>query len=180
MLTELQKRKQTALFRREDMNNDGYYGKADAKEFARRVCEVLGLQPDSPECALVHARVGRRPEALRGFYAAVGDQYSLDDYLKLGDFIVSDDALFDEIIAEQVRAVVGLWDRDRDGKLSAAEFVKLEWCYAINEEDAQEVFRHLDRDGDGYLTVEECEQAAEEFYRSDDPDAPGNWLFGPY
>ncbi len=180
MLTELQKRKQTALFQREDMNHDGFYGKADAKEFARRVCDVLKLPPDSPEYALVHARVGWRPDALRDFYQAKGDQYSLADYLELGDIIVHDDALFNEIITEQVKAVMGLWDQDRDGRLSADEFVKLEWCYAIDEEAAREAFRHLDRSGDGYLTIAECHRAAEEFYRSDDPNAPGNWLFGPY
>ena len=73
-----------------------------------------------------------------------------------------------------------LWDRDGDGKLSADEYVKLEWCYGVTEEAAREAFRHLDRDGDGYLTLEEGMKAIEEFYLSDDPDAPGNWLFGPY
>ena len=180
MLTELQIRKQTALFQRQDMNHDGFYGKADAKEFARRICEVLELPPDSSEYALIHARVGRRPDALRDFYQTVGDQYSLADYLKLGDLIIHNDALFDETIAEQVRAVMGLWDRDHDGKLSAEEFVKLEWCYAVDEESAHEAFRRLDRNGNGYLTIDECKQAAEEFYRSDDQNAPGNWLFGPF
>jgi len=180
MLTKLQKRKQTALFRRQDMNHDGFYGRADAQEFARRICEVLGLPPGSPEYALIHTRVGRRPDALRDFYKAKGDQYSLADYLELGDLIVHDDDLFNDVITEQVKAVMGLWDRDGDGRLSADEFVKLEWCYAVDEEAAREAFRHLDRDGDGYLTIEECKKAAEEFYRSSDPDAPGNWLFGPY
>ena len=36
-----------------------------------------------------------------------------------------------------------------------------------------------DRDGDGYLVREELLQNVEEFYGSDDPGAPGNWLVGP-
>lgn len=81
---------------------------------------------------------------------------------------------------DQVQGVIGLWDRDGDQRLSADEFVKLEWCYGATEETARVIFQHLDRDEDGYLTIEECRQDAEEFYRSDDPAAPGNWLFGPY
>lgn len=182
MLTELQKRKQAAQFRSLDLNHDGFYEEADVAEFARRICEVLEFPPGSPEYAFIRSRIGasRRLEAFRDFYKAKGDRLSLDDYLELGDIIIHDDVLFDQTITEQVQGVIGLWDRDGDKRLSADEFVKLEWCYGVGEETARAIFQHLDRDGDGYLTIQECKQDAEEFYRSNDPDVPGNWLFGPY
>ena len=76
--------------------------------------------------------------------------------------------------------MLGLWDQNGDGKLSVQEYAKLGWCYGITEEAMREAFQHLDRNGDGYLTIEELTKAVDEFYRSDDPDAPGNWTFGPY
>ena len=54
------------------------------------------------------------------------------------------------------------------------------WCYGGLDQDARNAFRYLDRDGDGYLDVAEIVKAVEEFYLSDDPDAPGNWLLGSY
>ena len=39
--------------------------------------------------------------------------------------------------------------------------------------------RALDRNGDGVLDQEEVQQALREFYTSDDPQAPGNLIFGP-
>lgn len=34
----------------------------------------------------------------------------------------------------------------------------------------------VDRNDDGYLTTDELIQSAEEFFLSDEPQAPGNWL----
>lgn len=33
-------------------------------------------------------------------------------------------------------------------------------------------------DGDGNLGRDEIRRATEEFYTSEDPQSPGNWLFG--
>src|SRR4051794_12968434 len=43
---------------------------------------------------------------------------------------------------------------------------------------ADEAFRHLDQDGDGYLSADEFITAIVEYWSSDDPDAPGNWAMG--
>ena len=41
-------------------------------------------------------------------------------------------------------------------------------------------FQKLDDEDKGYLTRQEFLEAVTEFHLSDDPDARGNWLFGPY
>jgi Ca2+-binding EF-hand superfamily protein len=38
----------------------------------------------------------------------------------------------------------------------------------------------LDLDGDGHITREEFDSLFMEFVGSEDEDALGNWLFGPY
>src|SRR4051794_36073404 len=43
---------------------------------------------------------------------------------------------------------------------------------------ADEAFRHLDQDGDGYLSADEFITAIVEYWSSDDPDGPGNWAMG--
>lgn len=182
MLTDLQKQKFTNLFNHEDLNHDGYYEQADHEEFARRICETIGFLPGSPEHERVYVAVGtiRRQEKLREFYESRNYRLTLDDYLALTDRIVHDEELMAQLTTNHVQSMLGLWDQDKDGKLSRDEYVKLEWCYGVDEAAATEAFHHLDRDVDGYVTIDEGIAAVKDFYLSDDPDAPGNWLFGPY
>lgn len=182
MLTNLQKHKFTALFHHEDLNHDGYYEQADHEEFARRICEAFEFRPGSPEHERVYTAVGtiRRQEKLREFYEARDYRLTLDDYLELTDRIVHDEEMMVQLTTNHVQSILGLWDRDKDGRLSREEYISLEWCYGVDETGANEAFRHLDRDVDGYITVDEGIAAVREFYLSDDPNAPGNWLFGPY
>ena len=48
----------------------------------------------------------------------------------------------------------------------------------LRSTQARQVFLDLDVDGDGSVTRDELMAMAHEFYRSDDPHAPGNRLFG--
>jgi Ca2+-binding EF-hand superfamily protein len=45
--------------------------------------------------------------------------------------------------------------------------------------ETTEAFTSLDRGSKGYLTEQDLVVAVQEFYLSDDPDAPGNVLYGP-
>jgi Ca2+-binding EF-hand superfamily protein len=105
---------------------------------------------------------------------------SLEEHLEAHEALLSDKELFNQIVMRDSEGLLGLWDQDGDGKLSSQEYVKALWCCGVGEEAAREAFQHLDRDGSGYLTIEKILKALKEFYRSDDPEAPGNWLMGPY
>ena len=105
---------------------------------------------------------------------------SLEERLAAYEVTLNDPNSYDQLATQYAHLILGMWDRDGDGRLSADEYIKLLWCYGIEEDDAREAIKHVDRDGDGYLTKEDIIQALDEFYFSDDPDAPGNWMFGPY
>lgn len=78
-----------------------------------------------------------------------------------------------------IDAVMDIADADGDGRVDEEEYVK--WYTAlmsIPPEEAAEAFSHLDRDGSGYLSHEEMREAVQEYYFSEDPDAPGNWMTG--
>jgi Ca2+-binding EF-hand superfamily protein len=40
-------------------------------------------------------------------------------------------------------------------------------------------FNRIDTDGDGTLSTQELVAAIRAYYIGTDPEAPGNWLFGP-
>ena len=71
-------------------------------------------------------------------------------------------------------------DTDKDGKVSVPEYSAYLTAWGTTDAEIIEPFRRLDRDGDGYLTADELRQNAEEFFFSDDPEAAGNWLVGPF
>ncbi len=182
MLTELQKRKLTVLFHHHDMDNDGYLAKDDYEEYARRICKALGLLPGSPEHEAVYTQTlaAWDTDVLRAFDRDGDNRVSLEEHLEAYDVSINDPALHNRLATEYAKSILQLWDQDADGSLSSAEYAALLGCYGVSEKAAGEAFRHLDGDGDGYLSTEECLKAIEEFHFSDDPDAPGNWLLGPY
>jgi hypothetical protein len=61
---------------------------------------------------------------------------------------------------------------------SVTEAEYLDWLTAWNVETDRADFDRLDRDNTGGLTEEDLVQAVQEFYLSNDPDAPGNVLYG--
>jgi Ca2+-binding EF-hand superfamily protein len=178
MLSELQKRKLTALFNAHDKDGNGLLEKGDWEAFAKSVCEGLGLALDSPDGKEAYA------QTMAGWGAAAagrGDdaKISLDEFVGSYAITIGNKELYDRLVAGYGDFLFGLWDTDGDDKLAYDEWVRLTACYGVGEEAAQDSARRLDDDGDGYLTTQELLQAIDEFF-GDDPDAPGNWLFGPY
>lgn len=68
---------------------------------------------------------------------------------------------------------------DRNGSEWITEEEYADWLEAWGATGSAEAFRRLDRGGKSFLTREDLVVAVEEFYLSDDPDAPGNALYGP-
>ena len=67
-------------------------------------------------------------------------------------------------------------DRTDSGTVTEEEFSN--WLAAWDLGQHERVFRRLDRDDKGYLTEDDLVEATKEFYLSNDPDAPGNVLYG--
>jgi len=182
MLTDLQKRKLTAQFRLNDLSENGYMERTDFERYAARICQSLGLAPGSAEYDMVQAQTVQSwdNEQLKAFDADGDGRISLEEHIASYDVSLNNPEMFQQLTVQYTQNVFGLWDQDHDGKLSVDEYAKLLWCYGGQDQDARNAFRHLDRDADGYLDVDEIVKAVEEFYLSDDPDAPGNWLLGSY
>ncbi|NRQ39363.1 EF-hand domain-containing protein [Nonomuraea sp. NN258] len=86
---------------------------------------------------------------------------------------------YDPVFRPATVAVAELCDPDRDGRIKPGEFRTMLSAFGIAYDHVDEAFDRLDRHGRGTLTVDELVVAAWQFYSSDDPNAAGNWLFGP-
>ena len=63
-----------------------------------------------------------------------------------------------------------------DGPISEADYA--EWLAAWGVDESTGAFDRLDRDDSGVLTEDNVIEAVKEFYLSNDPEAPGNALYG--
>jgi Ca2+-binding EF-hand superfamily protein len=86
-----------------------------------------------------------------------------------------DDTL--DTLHRAARGTLRAIDRLGDGRVSEDEYA--DWLDAWGADGSAEAFRRLDRGGKGFLTEADLVVAVQEFYLSDDPDAPGNSLYGP-
>ncbi|MGW5399612.1 EF-hand domain-containing protein [Streptomyces sp. NPDC003952] len=88
-----------------------------------------------------------------------------------------------EGILERLNVMVDAWmdiaDTDGNGRIDEAEFHTMYIkSLGASPVDLTVAFAKLDTDGDGHLDRDEIRRATEEYYTSEDPQAPGNWLFG--
>ena len=180
MLSELRTRKFIALFACFDFDKNGVLEKADYEHFAQNLSQAYKLVPGTTPYATMHAET----MALWDFIHNVADKDG-DHRITPAEFIdayaalTHDEATFQQLLMSYAEYVIRTGDQDSNGKLDEDEYTTILWCYGIADADARAAFRHLVTDGSSYLTTTAMEKAFAEFFRSDDPDAPGNWLIGP-
>jgi Ca2+-binding EF-hand superfamily protein len=159
-----------------DVNDDGCLDRTDFVAIAARLAEGAGVPDD---------RVLR--EVYVGFWESLAHELGIDSDASMSrdEFIEGLDSLvkstptgFDEAVAQMPRAVLALYDRDGDGKVSGEEFLAMQNASGVPRDKAEIALLALDRDADGMLSVAELVAAVREFFLSDDIYAPGNWLFG--
>lgn len=180
MLTDLQTSKLTRYFRLYDVDDDGRIALPDFERVVENVRVLHGAGENSP----VHRglRQGYLSRWLALATSADVDQdggVDLTEWLAYWDRVLGDEDRYQTEIASVTGLLFEIFDTDGDGVLGADEFVNFYAVYGLKSALARQVFLDLDIDGDGHVTRRELEDMANEFYRSDDPDAPGNRLFGP-
>lgn len=179
MLSDLQKRKLARYFRIYDIDDDGRIALPDFERVVENVRMLHGVDDDSPAHRALRDGYLRRWEALRASADADSDGgVDLDEWLAYWDGVLSDDARYHAEIAAVTDQLFEIFDHDGDGVLGADEFCNFYGVYGLKSAMARRVFMDLDLDGDGVVTRQELMAMAHEFYRGDDPDAPGNRLFG--
>ena len=181
MLTELQKKKLPNLFHLHDLNNDGVLEQGDFEAFAGNLAQSRGLAADSSEAVELRSRFTNVWNNIsRTADGHNVDQLTLDGWYTFWDHVLADSSTYNQVVRPIGEFVFQLLDQNGDGRVTSEEYTHLYRLLGEEEAKAQEVFPQLDRDGSGDLSIEEIREMLDQYFRGDDPSAPGNWFFGRY
>ena len=179
MLTEFQKQKLPRLFAVHDLDGNGLIDHADFDEYARRIASTRGWGRESPEYKDLQSSFGTFWMGLEQSARARGATYvDGKEWLAYWDRIFSTPGLFEQMIRPIGHTVFTMLDADGDGAVTAHEYALIYDNGGLDPADAAPAFARLDLNHDGRLTIEEMMTLLDQFFRSEDPAAPGNALFG--
>lgn len=180
VLTELQQKKLTRYFRVYDIDDDGRVGPADFERVIENVRALHGLGAQSAGLAALRVGYSNRWDAIQAAADTDGDGgIDLQEWLAYWDEVLSDDARYEEEVAILKARFFEIFDTDEDGVIGPDEFCNFFSVYGLSAALARQIFMDLDVNGDGVVSHEELMGMVREFFRADDPQAPGNFLFGP-
>ena len=92
---------------------------------------------------------------------------------------IREEGRFDELIRPMAELWFMAYDADGDGGVRFDEYKKAIGDFRQPDAAVEEGFAKLDGNGDGVITKEEWIEIVRDYCLNDDPDAAGNWMFGP-
>lgn len=186
MLSMLQEQKLTHLFNIYDSDHDGYLEKSDYESFAIKIASAFGWGDSAEVQKQLHTHFMQEWQQIQQFADLDGDQrVALQDWLIFYDQLLASTEMTEMAIKAYMTGYYELWDIvDPENShlghvMTLDRFRKFFIAYDAPVSAADEAFRRIDHDNDGIMETDEIFNASLEFF-GDDPEAPGNYLFGPY
>lgn len=176
MLSDFRRRKVASGFTQLDVDGDGKVESSDIDLLVRHHGEAYGFEPGSAEYEELSARTMAIWEQLQQFDTDGDGAVSLAEYVAGWDAFLEQQDAFMAGMDQLVESFFTMADRNRDGLISEDELVMHWRAWRHPEAKAREAFGKLDRGGRGGISKADWMRNLEEFYFSEDPEAPGNWL----
>jgi len=180
MLSETMQKKLTKHFHFQDLDQDGFVERADWEKCAQNLAAIRDWKPGSPEYDdIVAKHVQIWTNSWKPADLDEDGKVSLDEYLQLADKQRKHSAVAMGLIYDLFGAIFDIIDLDGDGKITVQDYKHYFEAWGLEEDLAEQAFTHLDLSGDGRLSRSIFIQFGSNYFMNDEPDVPGNWLFGP-
>lgn len=159
----------------------GYIERADFEALASRVIESFQLPRQSPQGQKVHHSLGHLWDTMMLPADSDGDgKVTKAEYVQAITGLAGMPDAYEDTVGRCAVTYAEAADVDGDGRVDAREFATIHKATVdgMTDSEVTEVFRRLDRDGNGYLPVDEMRQGFTEFFTSPDNTTAGAWLLG--
>ncbi|MFW6359052.1 MAG: EF-hand domain-containing protein [Chroococcales cyanobacterium] len=181
MLTPLQQRKLMKLFCLYDTNNDGAIVRQDFEKIVKKLADFKGWGLRSSKYHILNGKYMQEWKSLeKQADASHNHQVNLEEWFNHYDRLLSDETKYQEEVKTRSELIFEVFDTDQDEKLTQSDWAELLRVYNVSVIYAPLIFPKLDITQDDFLSKEEVLQLFDDFYYSDDPERPANWMFGPY
>jgi Ca2+-binding EF-hand superfamily protein len=179
-LTAFQQRKLERMFELLDLNGDGLVDRADFVQRVEAFARLRGWGQGSPELERNLAFALEEWENLRETADTDEDGgVTREEFLRYGDVFLDDRDAVRAYARGDVQLLFDAMDTDGDGRIARDEYRAYLEVHGVDAAGADLFFDHADLDENGRISRREMAHAVEEFLLSQDPDAAGNFLFGP-
>ena len=180
MLSEIIKNKMIARFKFYDANSSGTLEASDYETMVQRMTSARNLEPGSEEYRTLHDKMMNEWEQLQKHADTSSDQkVTLKEWLVYCEQLIADRAVYDVVVIGQADAIFETFDTDKRGTVSVDEFIAYYDAYGQDAESARKNFGTINR-GAPEMTKSRLLEIMEEFHFSEDANAPGNFLWGPF
>ncbi|MBM3947170.1 MAG: hypothetical protein FJ315_07235 [SAR202 cluster bacterium] len=183
MLSPLRMRKLTRFFNVLDGNVNGYVEAFDFSRFVSVLSQIRGRQESSPERkALQGAADEVWKQVCKSADKSNDARVTLQEWLSWNDEIAKPRPTTGEHPYAQLSGrIFDALDADRNGAITAREYRDFLRAFGVGRDvDVDSVFAALDANRDGNVTSAEAVQRFAEFWSSEDQNAVGNRIFGPF
>ncbi|MEM6737076.1 MAG: EF-hand domain-containing protein [Bacteroidota bacterium] len=181
MLSEFQKEKISHYFKAVlDQDKNGILEEHDFKEIGESLCLLWNYKPGTPEYKKVIDNNLASWRAFKNYFENRNTEANEKEFIRFYGKMLSPkgEGLYQKFVVKMVSSLFDAFDINEDGVISVDEYADMFMCYHIPIRYSAKAFVKLDRNGDEYITKKELERAVDEFFKSNDEGAPGNWLFG--
>ena len=182
IFSEIQKRKVHHLFNVLDIDRNGKLQPDDFLNVGKKIITQLQLDNDSRSARLILLK------AHRLFVQLLIDLENPDLELTLWDWVEffrnqlqsSNARILDYYIYRTSRYIFDLFDVNKDQLISREEYSHMLTVYNIPQNTAKIGFDELDSNNDGFISSDEMINGLKNFFKSPDPKAQGNMIFGEW
>jgi Ca2+-binding EF-hand superfamily protein len=180
MLTDLQTAKLTHIFNIIDFDSNGTIEKEDFEAIGENLAIIRDFDYGSQDFDRVMGLSISIWDKLEPHIK--GNAGSLSDWLTFMDNLFNKGDGFEYLnyLTKFVDTLFSLFDVNNDGVFSQTEYIDLFIGLRTEVRFAPKSFKRIDINGDGIISKGELIKSVNHFMRSDDPEAPGNWLFGDW